>query len=164
LKGKLCGLKSKGKRQVTEQRNDGLTKTSSKKCVKLLHRLRFVPGAAKLTSTSFTSTKKVGEQPHIVVSATKNDAMSVGMLEAGLIGGLHAPTSTVSRNSSSLICIANKKENAQYVGMSHRLKERCMSIIAMRLKKSGVFYATGATLALGRSKKTSRFFQKQSVI
>jgi hypothetical protein len=149
---------------VNEQRNGGLILISKEITAKLCLSLLAVRNAVKQTLPSFTLTKKADDQTHIAASVTRKNVLSVGIQEVGLIVGRRARTSTVSRNSSSLICSTNKVENVQYVGMSHRLKEDCMSIIVMQPKRSVGFFATDATQALGLSKKTQRFFLKQSVI
>lgn len=164
LKGKSCGQTNKGKRQVNEQRNDGRMKTSSRKCVKSLLRLRFARLAAKQRLQSSIKTRAGSEQTHTAANVTRQDAKSVGMREAGLIVGHLAPTSMALRHSSSLICITNKRENVRCVGLNRRPKEVCMSITAMQRKGSEVFSATDVTLALGLSRKTPKFSQKQSVI
>ena len=155
---------NKGKQQVNEQKQDGQIQMQRSSIAKLFLSRLAVPFAAKVTLPSFTLTKMEGGQTLSAESATRKSVLNAGTQEAGLTDGLHAPTNMASRNNFSLICTTNKRENVPYVGMSQQLKEVCMSIIAMQLKKFGGFFATDATLVLGLSKRTPRFFLKQSVI
>jgi hypothetical protein len=146
------------------QKQDGKTRNLRSVFALLWVSRRFAPNAEKPTLRSFMLTSKEGEQTLTAKSATKTDAKSGGTREVGLIAGHPAHTSMVLHNNSLLICSTNKRENAHCVAMSQKLKEVCMSIIAMQLKKFEDFFVMDATLALGRSKKTLKFSQKQSVI